>query len=64
MTRYVTAAMVLAGLLAGLPAPADACNCPKEQLMKLHGTVSQVPLTIPLPPPLPPAKSDPVAVTG
>lgn len=61
--RYAVAAMALALLAAGVPAPADACNCPKEQLIKKYGTVSQMPRTIPLPPPLPPAKSA-VGATG
>jgi hypothetical protein len=63
MARYAIAAMGLALLLATAPVPADACNCPKEQLIKKYGTVSQMPRTLPLPPPLPPAKSA-VRATG
>jgi hypothetical protein len=34
-----------------------ACSCPKEQLIKQYGTVSQLRPLFPLPPPLPPAKA-------
>jgi hypothetical protein len=37
-------------------AGAQACSCPKEQLIKKYGTVSQLRPLLPLPPPLPPAK--------
>lgn len=30
--------------------PADACNCPKEYLIKKYGTVSQMPQPAPAPP--------------
>jgi hypothetical protein len=33
------------------------CSCPKEQLIKKYGTVSQLRPLFPLPPPLPPAKA-------
>ena len=36
---------------------AQACSCPKEQLIKKYGTVSQLRPLLPLPPPLPPAKA-------
>lgn len=32
--------------------PADACNCPKEYLIKKYGTVSQMPQPAPPPPPV------------
>ena len=35
----------------------QACSCPKEQLVKKYGTVSQLRPPLPLPPPLPPAKA-------
>ncbi|MGE0120428.1 MAG: hypothetical protein AB7S71_16795 [Dongiaceae bacterium] len=57
MAKYAIAATGLALLLIAAAAPADACNCPKEQLIKKYGTVSQMPRPFPLPPPLPPAKS-------
>jgi len=36
---------------------AQACSCPKEQLIKKYGTVSQLRPLVPLPPPLPPSKA-------
>jgi len=36
---------------------AQACFCPKEQMIKKYGTVSQLRPLLPLPPPLPPAKA-------
>ena len=39
-----------------------ACSCPKEQLIKKYGTVSQLQHPQPpLPPPLPPSKARAVA---
>jgi hypothetical protein len=40
---------------------AEACSCPKEELIKKYGTVSQLRPQLPLPPPLPPAKAKAVA---
>jgi hypothetical protein len=52
-------ALAVAVLLAPL-ASAQACNCPKEQLIKKYGTVSQIHQPqqppLPLPPPLPVSK--------
>jgi hypothetical protein len=62
ITRVGMAAMAVAVVLAGAIAPAMACNCPKEQLIKKYGTVSQVRQPVPLPPPLPTIKA--VAPTG
>jgi hypothetical protein len=48
-----------AGVLLATIASAEACNCPKEQLIKKYGTVSQVrepSQPLPLPPPLPVSK--------
>lgn len=55
-------ALAAAVLLASF-ASAQACNCPKEQLIKKYGTVSQIhppqqqQTTPPLPPPLPLSKT-------
>jgi hypothetical protein len=57
MTRLGIAATALVAALAGATAPAMACNCPKEQLIKKYGTVSQMRPAVPLPPPLPTIKS-------
>ena len=57
MRRLGIAALAVAAMLAA--APANACSCPKEQLMKKYGTVSQVLRPVPLPPPLPSAKLAP-----
>ena len=62
MTRLGVAAAALAIALAGVAAPATACSCPKEQLVKKYGTVSQVRTPVPLPPPLPTTKT--VTPTG
>jgi hypothetical protein len=50
--------VVLAVAVLAPLASAQACNCPKEQLIKKYGTVSQVhqPHQVPLPPPLPVSK--------
>jgi hypothetical protein len=56
LLQVALAAAVLLAPLAG----AQACNCPKEQLIKKYGTVSQIhppqQPTPPLPPPLPISK--------
>jgi hypothetical protein len=63
LTRIGIAAMALIFALAGGMAAAMACSCPKEQLIKKYGTVSQVRPPVPLPPPLPTSKS-PAPVAG
>lgn len=47
---------VVAGLLLALAGPSYACSCPKEQMIKKYGTVSQLGPKVPLPPPLPAEK--------
>jgi hypothetical protein len=65
MIRTVIAAMAFIAVLANAAAPAAACSCPKEQLIKKYGTLSQVQRpAIPLPPPLPTTKSAAPAVDG
>ncbi len=53
-----------AAMLLGQPATAGGCPCPKEQMIKKHGTVSQMPVDVPLPPPLPPEKATLAAASG
>jgi hypothetical protein len=56
LLQIVLAAAVLLASLAS----AQACNCPKEQLIKKYGTVSQIhpqQSVPPLPPPLPVSKA-------
>jgi hypothetical protein len=62
MTKLGIAAMAAAVVVAGAMAPVMACSCPKEQLIKKYGTVSQVRPPVPLPPPLPTVKT--AAPTG
>jgi hypothetical protein len=57
VTKLGIAALALVIVLAGAAAPTMACNCPKEQLIKKYGTVSQVRTPVPLPPPLPTVKA-------
>ena len=65
MKPGVTMAVIaLIAALAGGGTPAAACNCPKEQLIKKYGTVSQMRPPVPLPPPLPMTKSTAPAVVG
>jgi len=59
-TRLVLALACSAALLTQAGG-AQACSCPKEQLIKKYGTVSQLRPPLPLPPPLPPAKGGPPA---
>jgi hypothetical protein len=47
---------LLAAILWGQVAVAEACSCPKEYLQKKYGTISQIQPSVPLPPPLPPEK--------
>ena len=47
---------IVAGLLLVLASPSYACSCPKEQMIKKYGTVSQLGPKFPLPPPLPAEK--------
>lgn len=58
MTHLVRIAMALAcsAFILAQAGPAQACSCPKEQMIKKYGTVSQLPPLLPLPPPLPAAK--------
>ena len=55
---------VVVGLLLALSSPSHACNCPKEQMIKKYGTVSQLGPKIPLPPPLPAEKGGHAMVNG
>lgn len=55
---------VLAGLLLVLAGPSYACSCPKEQMIKKYGTVSQLGPKVPLPPPLPVEKGGHAMVNG
>jgi len=56
LSRLALALACSAVLLA--QAGAQACSCPKEQLIKKYGTVSQLQHPqLPLPPPLPPSKA-------
>jgi len=61
MTCFTRLALAFACSVALLAqaSGAQACSCPKEQMIKKYGTVSQLPppLPLPLPPPLPPAKA-------
>jgi len=60
----VIAAMMLAAAVVLSAAPAAACNCPKEQMIKKYGTVSQVRPPMPLPPPLPTSKAAVPTIIG
>lgn len=60
----VIAAMALVATLVLGATPAAACNCPKEQMIKKYGTVSQVRPSMPLPPPLPTSKAAAPTVIG
>jgi len=65
MTRTAIAAMAFIAVVASGAAPAAACNCPKEQLIRKYGTLSQVQRpAMPLPPPLPTTKSTAPAAGG
>jgi len=65
MTRTAIAAMAFIAVVASAAAPAAACNCPKEQLIRKYGTLSQVQRpAMPLPPPLPTTKSTAPAAGG
>jgi hypothetical protein len=55
--RLGAAVVALTVVLAGAMTPAMACSCPKEQLIKKYGSVSQVRHPVPLPPPLPTTKA-------
>ena len=55
---------VVVGLLLALASPSQACNCPKEQMIKKYGTVSQLGPKFPLPPPLPAEKGGHAMVNG
>lgn len=55
---------LVAALISGQVGAASACNCPKEQLVKKYGSVSQIRPGVPLPPPLPPDKAGLPAVGG
>jgi hypothetical protein len=55
---------LVAALVGGQVGVASACNCPKEQLVKKYGSVSQIRPGVPLPPPLPPDKAGSPAVGG
>jgi hypothetical protein len=55
LTR-VALALACSAVLFAQAGDAQACSCPKEQLIKKYGTVSQLHPLLPLPPPLPPAK--------
>ena len=63
MTCLYRVALALACTLVLLAqaGAAQACSCPKEQLIKKYGTVSQLRPQLPLPPPLPPSKAKAVA---
>jgi hypothetical protein len=60
LSRVALALACSLALLAQVGA-AQACSCPKEQLIKKYGTVSQLHPQLPLPPPLPPSKAKAVA---
>jgi hypothetical protein len=46
--------ILLIGLIfAAIAPPVLACNCPKEQMIKKYGTVSQIHPPVPAPPPAP-----------
>jgi len=59
MTYLTRLALALAcvGAVLAQAGGAQACSCPKEQMIKKYGTVSQLRPLLPLPPPLPPAKA-------
>lgn len=59
MTYLSRSALALAcsAVMLAQVGSAQACSCPKEQLVKKYGTVSQLRPPLPLPPPLPPAKA-------
>jgi hypothetical protein len=63
MTYLTRLALALAcsGFLFAQAGSAQACSCPKEQLIKKYGTVSQLHPLLPLPPPLPPSKAKAIA---
>ena len=57
---YVTRlalALVCVGAMLAQAGSAQACSCPKEQMIKKYGTVSLLHPPLPLPPPLPPSKA-------
>jgi hypothetical protein len=54
-------ALACSAVLLAQAGGAQACSCPKEQLIKKYGTVSQLPPLYPVPPPLPPSKAPPPA---
>jgi len=58
MTHYLLLALATA-MLIGAAETAAACNCPKDKMLKQHGTVSMIHPPLPLPPPLPPHKLAP-----
>lgn len=55
---------VVVGLCLAMADPSYACNCPKEQMIKKYGTVSQLGPRFPLPPPLPAEKGGHAMVNG
>jgi len=60
MTHLTRLALALAcsAVMLAQAGGAQACSCPKEQLIKKYGTVSQLQHPQPpLPPPLPPSKA-------
>jgi hypothetical protein len=57
MGKFVVGAIGLVMAAVVGVATASACSCPKEQMIKKYGTVSQIRPLPPLPPPLPPGKS-------
>jgi len=50
---------MLAAFLLAAATPAFACNCPKEQMIKEHGTLSADLPIWPVPPAIPPQKAVP-----